>query len=108
MVRVYVDEYDKVAAIVRGDGPDEFGLFKCQQHLFAWCSAAYVLKRQRDEARDVLREVVTCPDCLGMGWRPTTEVEGKPVGTVECDCRVQARQLLGLPPRPYVYEEAGQ
>ncbi len=46
MARVYVDEYDKVAAIVRGDNPDEFGLFECQQRLFAWCSAALVLKRR--------------------------------------------------------------
>jgi len=58
MVRVYVDEYDKVASIVRGDGPDDFDLFECQQRLFAWCSAAYVLKRQRDEAQAQCKELL--------------------------------------------------
>ena len=58
MSRIYVDEYDKVAAIVRGDNPDEFGLFECQQRLLAWASAAYVLERQRDEAHAALRDLV--------------------------------------------------
>ncbi len=57
MSRIYVDEYDKVASIVRGDSPDQCGLFECQQRLFAWCSAAFVLKQQRDHFKDLLDRI---------------------------------------------------
>ena len=58
MTRVYVDEYDKVASIVRGDGPDDYNLWKCQQRLFGWCSATYVLKRQLNEAQAQCKELL--------------------------------------------------
>jgi len=72
MSRIYVDEYDKVASIVRGDSPDQCGLFECQQRLFAWCSAAFVLKCQLNK---VLAELQKIKGQSNYGLREAMEAE---------------------------------